>query len=153
MTCDKSLEPATISHFDSGPVNHGLVLAAWSRGFRTVINGQGIMQPAVVREHANISDDMVIMTCIAKGYPNHDFAANGAKSRCTPNENIVTYTGFEQTGGEQWRERTRYFIYARRRKSSDLPRRCAPATRSMCPAPAPSGSTTRSSLQATCAAR
>ncbi len=79
MTYDKGLEPATISHFDLG----------------TVVNGQGFMQPAVAREHANIPDDMVIMTCIAMGYPNHDFAANRVKSRRTPHGDIVTYTGFE----------------------------------------------------------
>jgi nitroreductase len=97
MTYDKSLEPATVSHFDLGAVTYGLVLAAWSRGLGTVINGQGIMQSAVVREHANIPDDQVIMTCIAMGYPNHDFAANAVVSRRTPNEDIVTYTGFEES--------------------------------------------------------
>jgi len=55
-----------------------------------VINGQGIMQPAVVSEHANISDDMVIMTRIAMRYANHDFVANRVKSGRTPNEYIVT---------------------------------------------------------------
>ena len=74
---------------------YGLVPAVWSRGLGTVINGQGIMQPAVVSEHANIPDDMVIMTCIAMGYPNQDFVANRVKSRRTRNEYIVTYTGFE----------------------------------------------------------
>ena len=39
---------------------------------------------AVVRKHEKIPDDMVIMTCIAMAYPNHDFAANRVKSRCTP---------------------------------------------------------------------
>ena len=58
------------------------------------------MQPAVVREHANNPDDMVIMTCIAMGHPNEDFAANRMKSRRTANEDIVTYTRFEKTGGE-----------------------------------------------------
>ena len=95
MTYDKILEPATISHFDLGAVTYGLVLAAWTRGLGTVINGQGIMQSAVVREHAKIPDDQVIMTCIAMGYPNDEFAANHVKSRRTPNEAIVTYTGFE----------------------------------------------------------
>ena len=95
ITYDKSLEPATISHFDLGAVTYGLVLAAWTRGLGTVINGQGIMQSAVVREHAKIPDDQVIMTCVAMGYPNHDFAANQVKSRRTPNHDIVTFTGFE----------------------------------------------------------
>ena len=95
ITYDKSLEPATISHFDLGAVTYGLVLAAWTRGLGTVINGQGIMQSAVVREYAKIPDDQVIMTCVAMGYPNHDFAANQVKSRRTPNHDIVTFTGFE----------------------------------------------------------
>ena len=96
MTYDKSLEPATISHFDLGAVVYGLVLAAWTRGLGTVINGQGIMQSDVVREHAEIPDWQTIMTCIAMGYPNEEFSANDVKSRRTPNEEIVTYVGFEE---------------------------------------------------------
>lgn len=96
MTYDKSLEPATISHFDLGAVTYGFVLAAWSRGLGTVINGQGIMQSDVVREHGKIPASQVIMTCIAMGYPDFDFAANDVKSRRTPNEDIVTYTGFDE---------------------------------------------------------
>jgi nitroreductase len=95
MTYDKCLEPATISHFDLGAVTYGLVLAAWTRGLGTVINGQGIMQSAVVREHAQIPDDQVIMTCIAMGYPNEEFAANEVKSRRTSNDDIVTFVGFD----------------------------------------------------------
>jgi len=95
MTYDKSLEPATISHFDLGAVTYGLVLAAWTRGLGAVINGQGIMQSAVVRKHAKIPESQVIMTCIAMGYPDFDFAANQVKSRRTPNEDIVTYIGFD----------------------------------------------------------
>jgi len=74
-------------------VTYGLVLAAWTRGLGTVINGQGIMQSAVVREHAKIPDWQTIMTCIAMDYPNDDFAANEVKSRRTPNDDIVTFTG------------------------------------------------------------
>ena len=95
MTYDKSLEPATVSHFDLGAVTYGLCLAAWTRGLGTVINGQGIMQSAVVRDHANIPETQVIMTCIAMGYPNDDFAANQVKSRRIPNDDIVTYIGFD----------------------------------------------------------
>lgn len=94
MTYEKSLEPATFAHFDLGAVTYGLVLAAWSKGLGSVINGQGIMQSQVVREHARIPDDQVITTCIAMGYPDFDFAANQVKSRRTPNDDIVTYTGF-----------------------------------------------------------
>ncbi len=95
MTYDKSLEPATISHFDLGAVTYGLVLAAWTRGLGTVINGQGIMQSAVVREHAKIPEWQTIMTCIAMGYPNDEFSANAVKSTRTPNDDIVTFTGFD----------------------------------------------------------
>jgi nitroreductase len=95
MTYDKSLEPATIAHFDLGAVTYGLVLAAWERGLGTVINGQGIMQSAVVREHARIPDEQVIMTCIAMGYPDYDFEANDVKSDRTPIDDIVTFTGFD----------------------------------------------------------
>lgn len=72
-----------------------MVLAAWSRGLGTVINGQGIMQSSVVREHANIPGDQTIMTCVAMGRPDFDFAANEVKSVREDNENFVTYTGFE----------------------------------------------------------
>ncbi len=96
MTYDKSLEPATISHFDLGAVVYGLVLAAWTRGLGTVINGQGIMQSAVVREHAQIPEWQTIMTCIAMGYPNQEFSANEVKSWRTPNDDIVTYRGFDE---------------------------------------------------------
>jgi nitroreductase len=95
VTYDKSLEPATIAHFDLGAVTYGLVLAAWERGLGTVINGQGIMQSSVVRKHANIPDDQVIMTCIAMGYPNEDFAANDVKSVREEADNFVTFTGFD----------------------------------------------------------
>ena len=44
-----------------------LVNAAWSRGLGAVINSQGIMQSPVVREHAGIADDQVIMKSIALG--------------------------------------------------------------------------------------
>ena len=95
VTYDKSLEPATIAHFDLGAVTYGLVLAAWQRGLGTVINGQGIMQSSVVREHANIPEDQVIMTCIAMGWPNDDFAANQVKSDREEPDNFVTFTGFD----------------------------------------------------------
>jgi nitroreductase len=95
MTCEKSMEDDTICHFDLGAAVYGLVLAAWTRGLGTVINGQGIMQSSVVREHAKIPDDQTIMTCIAMGWPDFDFPANGVKSVREDNDNFVTYTGFE----------------------------------------------------------
>ena len=95
MTCEKSMEHDTICHFDLGAAVYGLVLAAWTRGLGSVINGQGIMQSSVVREHAKIPDDQTIMTCVAMGWPDFDFAANDVKSVREDNDNFVTFTGFE----------------------------------------------------------
>jgi len=88
------LEPAAISQFDLGAFSHAIVLAAWERGLGCVINGQGIMQSSVVREHAGIPDDQNIMICIAMGYPDETFVANQVKSVREANENFVRYIGF-----------------------------------------------------------
>lgn len=94
LTYDKYLEPAAISQFNLGALSHAIVLAAWERGLGTVINGQGIMQSAVVREHAGIPDDQNIMICIALGYPDEDFVANSVKSVREDEANFVRYVGF-----------------------------------------------------------
>jgi len=95
LTYDKYLEPAAISQFDLGAFSHAIVLAAWERGLGCVINGQGIMQSHVVRTHAQIPDDQVIMICIAMGYPDDRFVANDVKSRREDNKNFVRYVGFD----------------------------------------------------------
>jgi len=95
VTLDKALEHDTVSHFDLGAATYGLVLAAWTKGLGSVINGQGIMQSSVVREHANIPEDEIIMTCVAMGYPDGEFVANSVKSRRASNEDVVTYVGFD----------------------------------------------------------
>jgi hypothetical protein len=71
------------------------VLAAWSKGIGSVINGQGIMQSSVVRENANIPEDQVIMTCVAMGYPDDSFVANDVKSRRSPNDKVASFIGFD----------------------------------------------------------
>ena len=95
LTYDKYLEPDAISQFDLGAFSHAIVLAAWERGLGCVINGQGIMQSHVVRTHAQIPDDQVIMICIAMGYPDDSFVANDVKSRREDNKNFVRYVGFD----------------------------------------------------------
>ncbi|MEM6410486.1 MAG: nitroreductase, partial [Pseudomonadota bacterium] len=65
VTYDKSIHGSDIAPFDCGGVTNALVNAAWSRGLGCVINSQGIMQSPVVREHAGIPDDQVIMICVA----------------------------------------------------------------------------------------
>ena len=95
ITVDKALADDTIAHFDCGAATYGLVLAAWSKGLGSVINGQGIMQSSVVRENANIPEDQVIMTCVAMGYPDDSFVANDVKSRRSPNDKVASFIGFD----------------------------------------------------------
>ena len=95
ITVDKELANDTIAHFDCGAVTYGLVLAAWSKGLGTVINGQGIMQSSVVRENANIPGDQVIMTCVAMGFPDEDFVANHVQSRRAPGDAVASFIGFD----------------------------------------------------------
>lgn len=92
---DRTLLDNTIAHFDTGAMTYGLVLAAWSRGLGAVINGQGIMQSPVVREVANIPEDQVILTCVALGWPDEDFAANSVVSRRRPESNTTRFLGFD----------------------------------------------------------
>jgi len=96
LTYDKYLEPAAISQFDLGAFSHAIVLAAWEHGLGCVINGQGIMQSHVVREHAGIPDDQNIMICIAMGYPDESFVANTVKSVREDNSRFVRYVGFDE---------------------------------------------------------
>ncbi|WP_420452980.1 nitroreductase [Ilumatobacter sp.] len=93
VTVDADLADDTIAHFDCGAATYGLVLAATSKGLGCVINGQGIMQSSVVRDHASIPDDEVIMTCVAMGWPDHDFVANDVVSRRVADN--VSFVGFE----------------------------------------------------------
>ncbi|MEC9347443.1 MAG: nitroreductase [Pseudomonadota bacterium] len=95
LTFDRELADCTVAHFDLGALSYGIVLAAWSRGLGTVINGQGIMRSDIVREVAKIPENEVIMTCIAMGWPDGEFAANGVKAHREPNESFVSYVGFE----------------------------------------------------------
>ena len=94
LTYDKILEPAAIGQFDLGAISYGICLAAWERGLGTVINGQGVMQTPVVREHAGIPDSQAILTCIAMGYPDDDFSANQVKSHRADEEDFVHFIGF-----------------------------------------------------------
>jgi nitroreductase len=94
LTYDKSLEPAGITQFSLGSLAYGIVLAAWDLGLGCVINGQGIMQSDVVHKYAQIPDTEAIMICIALGYPDNNFAANGVRSVRAVNEDFVSYHGF-----------------------------------------------------------
>ena len=95
VTYDKELQGGDIAQFDCGAVVNALVNAAWSKGLGAVINSQGIMQSPVVRECAGISDDEVIMICVAMGYPDDEFAANHVVSTRRPVKEVATFVGFE----------------------------------------------------------
>ena len=95
VTFDKELTNNDIAMFDCGAVVNCLVNAAWSRGLGCVINGQGIMQSPVVREHARIPDNEIIMSCVAMGYPVDNFPANDVVSTRRPVDDVITFVGFD----------------------------------------------------------
>ncbi len=95
VTYDKELATSDDTAFDCGAVATALVNAAWSRGLGTVINSQGIMQSPVVREHAGIADDQIIMKSIALGWPDESFPANAVVSERKPVDEAATFVGFE----------------------------------------------------------
>jgi nitroreductase len=94
ITYDRELADSDDTAFDCGAVTTGLVNAAWSRGLGAVINSQGIMQSPVVREHAGIADDQVIMKAVALGWPDEDFPANAVVSERKSVAEAATFIGF-----------------------------------------------------------
>ena len=96
VTYDRVLHGSDDTAFDCGAVANALVNAAWSRGLGAVINSQGIMQSPVVREHAGIADDQVIMKSIALGWPDETFPANAVVSERKSVEEATVFVGFEK---------------------------------------------------------
>lgn len=94
ITFDKVLAGSDDTPFDCGAVSTALVNAAWSRGLGAVINSQGIMQSPVVREHAGIADDQVIMKAIALGWPDERFPANAVVSERKSVDEAARFVGF-----------------------------------------------------------
>ncbi|OYX45907.1 MAG: nitroreductase [Alphaproteobacteria bacterium 32-64-14] len=95
ITYDRDLDGSDDTPFDCGGLANALVNAAWSRGLGTVINSQGIMQSPVVREHANIPADQVIMKSIALGWPDDTFPANAVVSERKPIAEAAVFVGFD----------------------------------------------------------
>ena len=95
ITYDRELADSDDTAFDCGAVTTALVNAAWSRGLGAVINSQGIMQSPVVREHAGIADDQVIMKAVALGWPDEDFPANAVVSERKSVAEAATFIGFD----------------------------------------------------------
>ncbi len=95
ITYDRDLADSDDTAFDCGAVATTLVNAAWSRGLGAVINSQGIMQSPVVREHAAIADDQVILKSIALGWPEADFPANAVVSHRRSVDEAAVFVGFD----------------------------------------------------------
>ena len=96
ITYDAVLADSDDTAFDCGAVTTALVNAAWSRGLGAVINSQGSMQSPVVREHANISDDQIIMKAVALGWPDDSFPANAVVSERKAVDDAATFLGFSE---------------------------------------------------------
>ena len=92
---DRALAASDDTAFDCGAVATALVNAAWARGLGAVINSQGIMQSPVVRQHAGIADDQVIMKSIALGWPDENFPANAVVSERKSVEEATTFVGID----------------------------------------------------------
>lgn len=95
VTYDRALAESDDTAFDCGAVTTALVNAAWSRGLGAVINSQGIMQSPVVREHAGIAEDQVIMKAIALGWPDEMFPANAVVSERKSVDEAAVFIGFD----------------------------------------------------------
>lgn len=95
ITYDRDLADSDDTAFDCGAVTTALVNAAWSRGLGAVINSQGIMQSPVVREHAGIADDQVIMKAVALGWPDEGFPANAVVSERKSVVEAARFLGFD----------------------------------------------------------
>ena len=96
VTFDKELDGMDDAPFDCGAVATALVNAAWSRGLGAVINSQGIMQSPVVREHAGVAEDQVIMKSIALGWPDETFPANAVVSERKSVKDATVWVGFDE---------------------------------------------------------
>jgi nitroreductase len=94
ITYDRELADSDDTAFDCGAVTTALVNAAWSRGLGCVINSQGIMQSPVVREHAGIAEDQVIMKAVALGWPEDSFPANAVVSERKSVAEAARFVGF-----------------------------------------------------------
>ena len=96
ITYDRELADSDDTAFDCGAVTTALVNAAWSRGLGAVINSQGIMQSPVVREHAGIADNQVIMKAVALGWPDDAFPANAVVSERKSVAEAARFIGFDE---------------------------------------------------------
>ena len=94
VSVDRSL-PEAPQMLDAGLVMQNICLAALAFDLGTCIENQGIMYPEVLRKFAGIPESKLIISSIAIGYPDWNFAANKIKSERAPLEDITIWCGFE----------------------------------------------------------
>ena len=97
VTYDRVLDGSDDTPFDCGAVATALVNAAWSRGLGAVINSQGVVQSPVVRQHAGIPVDQVIMKSIRWAGRMKAFPANAVVSERKSVDEATVFVGFDQT--------------------------------------------------------
>jgi nitroreductase len=91
---DRAL-PDMIPLIDIGIMIQTICLVALNYGLGTCIQGQGVMYPKIVAEHAGIPRSKRIIMSIAIGYPDWDFPANAIVTPREPLDSITTWRGLE----------------------------------------------------------
>jgi nitroreductase len=91
---DRAL-PDVIPLIDIGIMIQTICLVALDFGLGTCIQGQGVLYPKIVAEHAGIPRSKRIIMSIAIGYPDWDFPANAIVTPREPLDSITTWRGFE----------------------------------------------------------
>src|SRR6476469_8941977 len=77
------------------PVEPVLSTCATPLALGAVINSRGIVPSPVMREHAGIADDQVIMKSIGLGWPDETFPANAVVSEQKSVEEATVFVGFD----------------------------------------------------------
>lgn len=77
--------------YDLGSFTMALLLAAESQGLASLVAYHYVMQPDLIRKHAQVSEDEVLVIGVGLGYPDHQAVVNRVTARREPLDNLVTY--------------------------------------------------------------
>jgi len=83
--------------FDCGMVAENIMLLATNYGLGTIVQGQAVSYPEVIRKVLGIPDSKLIVLGMAIGYPNWDEPINQIQSEREPLGSIAKWYGFELT--------------------------------------------------------
>jgi nitroreductase len=95
LSLERALTTSILSLCDIGGLCQTICLTALEFGLGTCIEDQGILFPQVLRKLAGIPESSVPVMCIAMGYPDWDFPANGLSTPREQLENNTRWCGFE----------------------------------------------------------